>query len=187
MLPARLGTYFTLAEVQRVSDPIPAQYEENVRRSIAALDQLRAVIGVPFVLTSGYRTPERNARVGGSATTDHDEALAWDFVPQGITLHEFYRRFRAAEAAGKLPAFDQVVLYPYTAPPRQKHVHAGFGARMRRQHLLRNGEEQERETGREYMLLTSLSQLPKVGAVSGVVLVVLAAVALFFLFSTSTR
>ena len=35
------------------------------------LDQARHIAGIPFVITSGIRTPERNAEVGGSPNSAH--------------------------------------------------------------------------------------------------------------------
>ena len=35
------------------------------------LDRARHYAGIPFVITSGIRTPERNAEVGGSPTSAH--------------------------------------------------------------------------------------------------------------------
>lgn len=152
MLPAKLGKFFTLAEWNRVSDPTPPALEQNVLRTVAALDAIREAIGVPILLTSGYRSLQRNARVGGSESSDHPHGLAADFKPQGIDLHEFHRRFVEADRAGKIPPYDQLIVYPYTT----KHAHLGMGARLRRQHLLKTA-------GDEYAVVTDTSQIPSNG------------------------
>lgn len=38
---------------------------------ILALEKLRAIIGKPIPIVSGYRTPEYNARVGGAKQSRH--------------------------------------------------------------------------------------------------------------------
>jgi len=42
------------------------------------LDKAREVAGVPFNITSGFRTPEDNKRVGGKANSSHLKGLACD-------------------------------------------------------------------------------------------------------------
>lgn len=41
--------------------------------SIVLLDHARDIAGVPFQITSSYRTPERSVLVGGSKTDAHTE------------------------------------------------------------------------------------------------------------------
>lgn len=43
------------------------------------LDDVRHAAGVPFILTSDARTPEHNAKVGGSPTSLHVLGRAFDF------------------------------------------------------------------------------------------------------------
>lgn len=38
---------------------------------VSMLDQARRMAGIPFVINSGIRTPERNAAVGGAPTSAH--------------------------------------------------------------------------------------------------------------------
>ena len=42
------------------------------------LDQAREVAGVPFNITSGFRTPEQNKKVGGKANSSHLKGLGCD-------------------------------------------------------------------------------------------------------------
>lgn len=44
---------------------------EPCPRLMEKLDRARHYAGIPFVITSGIRTPERNAEVGGSPTSAH--------------------------------------------------------------------------------------------------------------------
>ena len=52
------------------------------------LDQLRHNCGFPFVVTSGYRSPEVNAAIGGSATSAHCKGFAADFEVLGMDNKE---------------------------------------------------------------------------------------------------
>lgn len=45
---------------------------------VLLLDRVRASCGFPFVVTSGYRTAEHNARVGGVAGSAHRNGYAAD-------------------------------------------------------------------------------------------------------------
>lgn len=38
---------------------------------LAMLDDARGIAGIPFIINSGYRTKERNRKVGGSAKSSH--------------------------------------------------------------------------------------------------------------------
>jgi len=42
------------------------------------LDRARAIAGIPFVITSGFRSREHNATVGGISTSSHLRGLAVD-------------------------------------------------------------------------------------------------------------
>jgi len=64
---------------------------------IAWLNQLRAVVNAPFVITSGYRCKNHNAKVGGAIDSAHLAGLAADIhVPD----NEF--RYRIIDMAIRL-------------------------------------------------------------------------------------
>ena len=89
-----LSPNFTLAEM--------VVSQEAVRRGISnaplqehilnlqklcntVLEPLRAKIGKPIIVNSGFRSPEVNVLVGGSATSDHCHGRAADIVVPGMT------------------------------------------------------------------------------------------------------
>ena len=47
---------------------------------LALLDECRGRAGIPFKITSSYRSPEHNARVGGSPTSMHLKGRAVDIA-----------------------------------------------------------------------------------------------------------
>ena len=59
-------------------------------RLVAMLEALRQKLGVPFMITSGYRCDDHNMRVGGAINSYHVQGLACDIAcPKGFTVEEF--------------------------------------------------------------------------------------------------
>lgn len=89
-----LTANFSLAELTRSetaerlgidNTPTPA-HRANLLRTAEMLERIRqhlsAVAGrsIPILVSSGYRGPALNARIGGSPTSDHMEGLAADWI-----------------------------------------------------------------------------------------------------------
>lgn len=56
------------------------------------LDILRNKIGKPVIINSGYRTPERNAKVGGAKYSYHMRGMAADIRIEGMTAKEIAKK-----------------------------------------------------------------------------------------------
>ena len=54
------------------------------------LEEIRAVLGVPLRVTSGFRNNALNKAVGGSATSGHTKGLCADIVPIGISIEDAF-------------------------------------------------------------------------------------------------
>lgn len=86
-----LSPHFTLAELtvtqQRQFDNTPSEVAvANLKRlAETILEPARALIGKPLIITSGYRSPEVNAAVGGVSSSQHMSGQAADFIVQGMT------------------------------------------------------------------------------------------------------
>ncbi|MDR3429024.1 MAG: D-Ala-D-Ala carboxypeptidase family metallohydrolase [Silvimonas sp.] len=52
----------------------------NLHRVCSELERVRGMLGVPLLVSSGYRSIKVNAAVGGSATSAHRFGLAADFT-----------------------------------------------------------------------------------------------------------
>jgi uncharacterized protein YcbK (DUF882 family) len=53
------------------------------------LDEARGIAGIPFIITSAYRTPEHNAEVGGVPNSSHIKGLAVDIrVKDSVTRYK---------------------------------------------------------------------------------------------------
>lgn len=84
-------------------------------------DYLSGIIGSPVTLTSGLRSPQRNALVGGVPNSAHLTGQAYDFVPKGISTKDAADRL----AKSGIP-FDQI-------EDGGDHVHISFAPTNRRQ------------------------------------------------------
>lgn len=58
---------------------------------VVLLEKLRLKFGVPIFISSGYRTPEHNAKVGGSPRSQHMAGTAADIVLNGYSPKEVAR------------------------------------------------------------------------------------------------
>jgi zinc D-Ala-D-Ala carboxypeptidase len=84
----RLTQNFTLeqlihsetAERERIDNTPGADLVDNLRRLAEGLEQVRMLTGFPLEISSGYRCPELNRRVGGAKTSQHTQGLAADFT-----------------------------------------------------------------------------------------------------------
>lgn len=133
---ALLAMHFTAHELgadnPAVTDPTVA----NLRYTASWLETVRGILGDrPIVVTSGFRTPEHNAEIGGAQNSDHTVGLAADFEVEGLNPYQVFTRLQAARAAGQLPAFDQLIWYA-----ADNHVHVGLGPQLRGQFLLKTTE-----------------------------------------------
>lgn len=139
-----LATHFTARELGADNPAASTTVIQNLYRVAAWLESMRAVLNEDrapeepehtVIVESGYRTPEHNAEIGGSSTSDHPNGLAADFVVTGLTPYQVYTRLQKARADGRLPAFDQLIWYA-----ADNHVHVGLGSQLRGQFLLKTTE-----------------------------------------------
>lgn len=88
------------------------------------LEQIRALLGAPLHIDSGYRCPALNKAVGGVANSAHLDGYAADFV-----CPDYGSPLQIARAvAGSGIAFDQCI-------QEGTWVHVSFDPRARRQAL----------------------------------------------------
>lgn len=165
----RLTANFDSSEFD-VSDPWPASKSGERSQLAAWLQWFRDLLGRPVIITGGYRTPARNARIGGADHSEHMEGRALDVVPIGMTNREAARRLLEAEARGQVPTFGQFIVY--TDSP---HLHVSLprtDGRPNRQKLVGT-----KRTG-SYTPLASVTDVP-VGMADPLVLLALSLALLF--------
>lgn len=96
----QLTEHFTLDEFTRsttasrlkIDNSVPHELIPNIQLTATKLELVRAALGKPIVITSGYRCPVLNKRVGGVPTSAHTKGLAVDFrcdygTPKQICQH----------------------------------------------------------------------------------------------------
>lgn len=97
------------------NQPATAQHKAN----LSLLSEFLAKIPYPFKLTSAYRSPEVNAAVGGSSSSQHPNGLGVDISPTTITNKDMatwlYKNI------DKFPSLDQAIWYS-----QDSHIHIGI-------------------------------------------------------------
>lgn len=82
----KLTKNFRLQEFQCKSGAdMPLEVLENIKILADQLQVLRDHIGRPITITSGYRSPEHNKKVGGAKASKHVLGMAADFKVEGLT------------------------------------------------------------------------------------------------------
>lgn len=145
----RLSEHFTLRELV-ASDTARANGIDNrpddqaliyLARLAMVLETIRADLGRPVVVTSGYRSAALNAAVGGSRTSAHLDGRAADIV---VPLFGTPAAVAQRVVRMGFVAFDQLILERFG---RREWVHLGMariGAVPRRQVLtIENGNVRE--------------------------------------------
>lgn len=134
-----LSPHFTLAELTVTSTglpnvPSPAHVEALRALCLQALEPWRAVVG-PIRITSGYRSPEVNAAIRGSKTSQHMRGEAADCQPLRGSLVDAWEALCSLLRCG-LPV-DQAILY--VRPSGQGWIHVSHDEIPRRQLLVERG------------------------------------------------
>jgi hypothetical protein len=111
----KLSEHFTLAELtfsqtaarHGIPNDPPPEVLENLRRLASYLEAVREELGgLPIRISSGYRSPELNTRIPGSAATSaHTKGLAADISVSAIAPRRLARMI-----AGMALGFDQIIL-----------------------------------------------------------------------------
>lgn len=124
----RLSPNFTLAELtvsevaarHGIDNTPPQEVIENLKALAQSLQEVRAALGnKAIIVTSAYRSPEVNAKVGGSKNSDHLRGLAADFiVPSYGTPDDVVRAILASGIPFKqvIREFDRWTHFAIPAP-----------------------------------------------------------------------
>jgi hypothetical protein len=93
---------------------------ENLKHLAGVLQEVRAILGnKPITVSSGYRSPTVNEKLGSKPTSDHCKGLAVDFIcPSFGTPDEVVRQIMASDIPYKqvIREFDRWVHLAVSAP-----------------------------------------------------------------------
>lgn len=131
-MTTHISTHFTWREATHSdtavrrglrNDPDDA-VKQAIEDAAHGLEGVRSLLGdKPIDITSWYRSPEVNAAVGGSKTSDHQTGYAVDFRPRAMNA---YQAAKIIEASPLM--FDQLIWYP-----AQDRLHISFAPKLRRE------------------------------------------------------
>lgn len=121
-----LSPHFSAAELTRTHTGIANEpngdHLANLVQTAKMLEKVRALLGGPLRITSGYRSPAVNKAVRGSATSAHCFGYAADFDPP----HKMSDYDAAYKIAHSDIPFDQLIL-------EYGWIHISFDPRLRHQ------------------------------------------------------
>jgi zinc D-Ala-D-Ala carboxypeptidase len=90
--------YFSESEFDSPDEPGSGRHMKP--GTLKALDSARARTGKPYVITSGYRTPEHNDKVGGVKDSAHVRGYAADISIKDWTEADVVRLIADLSAVG---------------------------------------------------------------------------------------
>ena len=98
-------THSLTAQAHSIPNVPTAEAEKNlVRLATEVLDPLREAWQSPIYITSGYRSPELNRKVGGTKTSYHLRGMAADITAKSVFYNTaLYTEIRILHAKGLIP------------------------------------------------------------------------------------
>lgn len=115
----KISENFSFSEFNAPDDP---KVRANIKRLVDQfLQPLRTALGLPIVITSGYRDPEKNKAVGGVEKSKHLTGQAADFYVKGADLSDV---FNTAQALGL--SYDEWIFYRPGSRSKFGHLHIAY-------------------------------------------------------------
>lgn len=112
-----LTPHFALQEFLYPNAPTPSpDIVTNLTRLAEALEKVRARLGRPIFITSGYRPTTYNLAIGGASRSYHRIGLAADIIVPGLTPQVVQKALADWPGGlGMYPAHTHLDLRPYRA------------------------------------------------------------------------
>ena len=112
----------------------PAEAVENLRTlCVHTLEPLREALGLPIIITSGYRCKALNhLLVNHSTKSQHMNGEAADFVVQGDNRRELLIKAFRQMILDESISFNQLIIYP-------GFIHVSYTSRRRNRQKLTRG------------------------------------------------
>ena len=103
-MTTKLSDHFYVSEFTcRCGCYTPVQVRKRWPALVQVLEKIRAAVGKPITVTSGYRCPTHNRAVGGAKGSQHVVGAAVDFKVEGKTGAELASIVEALIASGEIP------------------------------------------------------------------------------------
>ena len=100
---AKLTNNFTLEEFNsKCGRDIPNNVLPNILQLAKNLQVLRDAIGKSISITSGYRSPQHNKKIGGAKDSQHVKGMAADIKVSGMTPKEVALVIEGLIESGKM-------------------------------------------------------------------------------------
>lgn len=96
----------------------------NLIKTAAFMEEVRRICAAPIMISSGYRCPELNRKIGGSMNSQHLTGQAVDFTAKGLTLDEIMQRIMESSLD-----YDQLIA------EYQSWIHISWSDKPRRETL----------------------------------------------------
>ena len=110
-------------------------YMKQLKYITGTLEEIRAVLGVPMTITSGYRNGTLNKAVGGSPTSGHTKGLCADFKPIGLEISHAFDMIQANKS--KCPSLKKCI-YESIGEAKWLHVETKTEANQPQQFFTTN-------------------------------------------------
>jgi uncharacterized protein YcbK (DUF882 family) len=98
----KLTNNFNLNEFNKHNFALTETVLRNIQELAKNLQALRDEVKKPIKITSGYRSPEHNAKVGGVKSSKHITGQAADIKVEGYTPKQVTEVIEKLIAAGKM-------------------------------------------------------------------------------------
>lgn len=108
---------FKIGEFVRDGDSPDNEQVLNLIALANRLQLMRDILGKPITITSGFRSPEHNKKIGGAVGSLHLSGMAADIQVKDMELVKFFNMLNVSWSGG-------LGLYDY-------HVHVDIGQRRR--------------------------------------------------------
>jgi uncharacterized protein YcbK (DUF882 family) len=100
---AKLTNNFTLQEFNsKCGKDIPNNVLPNILQLAKNLQVLRDAVGKSITITSGYRSPQHNKKIGGAKDSQHVKGMAADIKVTGMTPKEVALIIEGLIESGKM-------------------------------------------------------------------------------------
>jgi len=94
------------AQVRHIDNTMPDELMGNaVALATNLFEPVRALLGVPLHVDSGYRCEALNMAVRGVSTSQHTKGQAIDIIPEGLDIHDAFQTIKSSNLV-----WDQIIL-----------------------------------------------------------------------------